>query len=195
MEAVSFRCTKTDWARAISQVKAARPKDDVAKLLPAALRAEGDTVRLCFEGAEVGCPAAVAAAGRVALTYPLILSLGRYVASLDQEEFELRAEPGRITLTGDMAIAAEHIAITPLDSHLIKLNIHPTLMDILTLRHKHTWEELEASGYDARVADAEVDMHQRVQEALEALEPLGVTLDQLQSLVQDSIRKAVERST
>lgn len=194
MTAVIFSCSKSAWSKAAKQAKAAAPRGRAAEHAPAAIRTEDTTVFLCVEGAEMGCTASVAEHGNAVMPYPILRNVINYVAAVKERELTFCVEDGRIELPGGGKLTHDGIRVSseaPSPS-LIELPMEATLLEILALGRRYTEEQIAASGYEARLADAHAQATSLISRAAKILEPLGIEVDDLERFALEKIRMSEE---
>lgn len=90
---------------------------------------------------------------------------------------------------GTLAINTFHIACAWQDAgwRVPFLPRNPTLLDLLRLPYDAFPQEIEASGLGEAVQNAVKERNKRINQALAILSPLGVTLEDLLSIIENCI--------
>ena len=75
---------------------------------------------------------------------------------------------------------------------LIQMPVHPREADFLSLRYRHSMNEITRSGYVKQFLAAEKYRELSIKKAVQLLEPLGVKASDITSLVEGCLRKNAE---
>jgi hypothetical protein len=147
---------------------------------------DGADLKLTSSGVSVGLSGMGAGAGRAIVALKALDGLLLHARGYPGSEIHLTVEDGRLhvetlALSCRWESTAESVIRLPLS------NI--TLLDILHLRNNHSWEAITASGLDRQVVDAEKRKATLIARAAEILDPLGVSVQDLNRFVTEEIKK------
>lgn len=130
--------------------------------------------------------------GKAAVSARLLLDLGKRLKAAqrqrrlrEREFFTLKLSASRLWLDND----ALPIIWRDEEGDLIYLPQDAEMLEVLALRHQHSYEELARSNLLYHIEVAEIQRDKVIRAALKTLAPLQIERSELEQFVDDSIRR------
>lgn len=187
---VEFTVRPSDLRQATNQLKANRGEqgqndfiDVLVSECVASFRSIGTETEIPVNGKRPGC---------VRLPLKCVDSIKKILSSFKKKELTFVFEPG-IVRVGTWSLKHPDIELGKLPDQRLQIPADVSVLDTLALADLLGADRVASEGMRPRVDGAIQVCHGAVLAAAEALQPLGVTEDQLQQLVDDHIRNAAER--
>ena len=149
----------------------------------AVLTYSGQELLIDFPGGQVSIDAAGTWPEKVHLTLSVILGWGKFYSKSDT--IEMFISNGRI----HMGSSSAGCTVFDTLASQITLPLNAVLWELVAVKMAHTAEEIQASGLASRVEAAEERAINLVDKAAQTLAPLGVTVNDVRTLVVDVIKR------
>lgn len=148
---------------------------------------EGEDLFISAMGVSTAMPAVGEWAGEVRIPARFVLALAVVPPSGDPLTIEV-AE-------GRLRIGSLSISCTLSDSWMseIPLPLDATPAQILSLRFQYSPERIEKAGLAKRLAAEDAAAMKRIMKAWKELEPLGVKVEDLKTLVKETLKQGIEK--
>jgi hypothetical protein len=141
--------------------------------------ATGRSVEVAIEAAEIGS---------VSIPIEIVAKLKKIGKTYESEQVRLRVSEGRVRMEG-MSIANPEIRVRKIARRVIDIPQDARPMDVLSLRHIFTPNEIEESELCAKVLDEEAKLANALDWSARSLADYGISRDDLRVMVETRIRE------
>jgi len=187
---VEFVIHASDLRRALKQLKANRGKFQETDFVDVLV--SGCAVTFRSVGTEAEVPADGKRPGTVKIPLRIVDKMNSEAKTLKTEELTFLCEPGRIKV-GSWSVRHPDIDLGELPDQRISLPIDVSVLDTLALAEILSVDQIVAENMRSRVEEARQIRARVVADAHAILEPLEISEQQLQGLVNAQVEEAAGR--
>lgn len=182
---LTFKAPKSEFQRAAKHMKHALPKDKAKLQQAVEIKFMKNEIELSTIGASYRLYGKSEGAGRASMS---LLQFADIVLSQDGEYIEVKFAPGLFE-SGKSGIKGTSVKV---DSEggmpaTIDLAINYKLSDLLRLRDKYPWDQIEFNNLAKTLEKAEEDLEYNIEKAYTILKQYDISRSELKTLVHVSV--------
>jgi len=184
--ALSFIASKLELLKTLKIVKTALPRGKQRKLTNLELQIGMNKVVMLLPGLSQELYGKTTGIGKA---YLPLLQFESMVKDSSTEDIVVQLESG-IAKIGKYQSNTSRISLQQLENQTsIDLPVNYTVLDLLTLRKKYSFEQLMANNYIYLINQTENKMTENINKSLRFLKQYGITYDILNDCIQKKIKE------